>query len=216
MREFMRLRGMEGKLGPAMEASFPWLEDEGFHEFGCWWRAPLRRPWPEPSPDFDTSTWERTYARGRKGERREQYKKAIHCSSVYNFWGSVEDGLRPSPGRGGHIGVYCMPMHGNLVQAVASSGYAVYSGLGKDGYYWTTKYELAVGHFMSNQPDIGKMSEGNQWVAKEKTYHVMAVWFHCLHRSEFKAAAGVQWLLYDDWHPEYEVPPSYVIKKRQR
>ena len=44
-------------------------------------------------------------------------------------------------------------------------------------------WQCAFGKFLTNT--LGKMSAGNgQMAAKDGSFHIVALWFHCLHVSE--------------------------------
>ena len=69
-------------------------------------------------------------------------------------------------------------------------------------------YECAYGKFHAST--VGRMSAGNgQQAAKEGTFHVVAVWFHCLHNSEMHDAArnGLT-VKADFFNNSYEMRPS--------
>ena len=178
------------------------------HSFGTWWTAELKIPRPCAPEDFD-----RTTLRSREGV----YELAIHSTSMYYIWNILVHGLVPGPklGKASLDGVYCFPMGAsssevqNKSKVKSSSGYAVYSGIGKDGFFWSVRLELAVARFMAGRENIGKMTAKgwiSQWVCPDSTYHVTAVWFHCIHQDDF--ALVPTWVMFDEWHPEYEKRPA--------
>ena len=76
-------------------------------------------------------------------------------------------------------------------------------------YFWSVVYECAYyGKFHASR--VGKMSAGNgQQAAKEGTFHVVAVWFHCLHVSEMHDAARKGLTVKADFFDNsYEMRPS--------
>ena len=80
--------------------------------------------------------------------------------------------------------------------------------IGIDGRYWTVKWELAVARFMGGWEGIGKITTNGQWVCKPGQFHVMAVWFHCVHQEDFPSVK--HWCAFDHWHPEYEQLPNQI------
>ena len=128
------------------------------------------------------------------------------CTTFGIYWST---GWFQDLAKGSLRGVYCFPMQATSSQAQSSSGYSVYSGIGKDGFFWTVRLELAVARFMAGREKVGKMTASGkipQWVCPDDTYHVNAVWFHCIHQDDF--AEVRQWVLFDEWHPAYEKPPK--------
>ncbi len=112
----------------------------------------------------------------------------MHSSNLYSLRSSLEHGLVAGPdAKAGLHGVY-MYETDDLGKARSSSGYRVYSSFGHKAHFWSVVYECAYGKYHSWT--VGKMSAGNgQQAAKEGTFHVVAVWFHCLHLSEMHDAA---------------------------
>ena len=172
------------------------------HKHGTWWRAELKNPLPRFPKHFVRSTLQ---------SREGKYERAIHSTSMYYIWNILVNALLPGSGfgKGSLRGVYCFPMQATNSQAQSSSGYSVYSGIGKDGFYWTVRLELAVARFMAGREKVGKMTASGkipQWVCPDDTYHVNAVWFHCIHQDDF--AEVHQWVMFDEWHPAYEQLPA--------
>jgi len=198
---FVFARGLEVKLGIPVNQPFGWTgPDDECHGIGHWWRAPLREPQPPLPRSFDYLHW--TCA-------REQYEKAFHCSSLYSFAKIMFTGLRAGRATKQNLeGVYAFPAAGGRKVAINSSGYSVYSMIGGDGTYWTVKWELAVARFMGGWDGIGKITAGAEWVCKPGQFHVMAVWFHCVHQEDF--ARCRLWCAFDRWQPEYEQLPNRI------
>ena len=109
--------------------------------------------------------------------------------------------------KAGLHGVY-MYETDDLGKARSSSGYRVYSSFDHKAYFWSVVYECAYGKFHAST--VGKMSAGNgQQAAKEGTFHVVAVWFHCLHVSEMHDAARNGLTVKADFFDNrYEIRPS--------
>ena len=155
--------------------TLPWDEDGDLHRIGIWFRLPFRTAMP-PFPDcVDVATW-----RTRDGDI---YTRCMHSSNYYSFESSMKAGLQPGPATKSSLqGIYMYPTTTSSL-ARSSSGYRVYSCFSHDGYFWSLVYECAFGKFLSHA--VGKMAAGNgQLAAKLGTFHVVAIWMHCLHTSE--------------------------------
>ena len=97
----------------------------------------------------------------------------------------MKAGLQPGKATKRNLeGVYMYPTTTSQ-HARSSSGYRVYSCFLRDGYFWSLVYECAFGKFLSQDKEFGKMAAGNgQIAAKLNTFHVVAIWVHCLHTIE--------------------------------
>ena len=181
-----RLHRADGQHFEAMPWGSNGHVDEELHRIGCWFMHPLTTEMPPCSGAVKKATW-RTW-RERGAPQWEEYGQAMHSSNLYALSSSLEHGLVAGPAtKAGLHGVY-MYETDDLGKARSSSGYRVYSSFDHKAYFWSVVYECAYGKFHAST--VGRMSAGNgQQAAKEGTFHVVAVWFHCLHVSEMHDAA---------------------------
>ena len=182
-----RLHRADGQHFEAMPWGSNGHVDEELHRIGCWFMHPLTTEMPPFSGAVKKATW-RTW-RERGAPQWEEYGQAMHSSNLHALRPSLEHGLVAGPAtKAGLHGVY-MYETDDLGKARSSSGYRVYSSFDHKAYFWSVVYECAYyGKFHASR--VGKMSAGNgQQAAKEGTFHVVAVWFHCLHVSEMHDAA---------------------------
>ena len=205
LQSWMALRpGLIERLGVPLMRPYAWGDNNdgspvrpGLHDAGVWFYMPLREWNPSPPVGTDLSTW-----------RLQGYdmSRAIHATSMYVLHRIVVDGLvaGPLPGKGGVIAVFAYAARGDG-EALSSSGYAVYSDLCDNGLYFSVRVELAVPLWRSGEPEIGKISVGNnQWALRPGAYHVTGIWIHALAESDMVPAGGL-WSTHDKWFPEYEV-----------
>ena len=131
--------------------------------------------------------------------------RSVTGSNLYAFCFSLHLGLQAGPATKSDLeGVY-MYETDNLKKALSSSGYRVYSSFGHKAYFWSVVYECAFGKFLTHT--LGKMSAGNgQMAAKDGSFHVVALWFHCLHVSEMHDCVNSYLTVNADFFdPDYEI-----------
>ena len=186
----------------------PWADcHPDLHAVGHWFCAPLKNPMPALPRGFDSNTWVLNKIPWQR------YEKHMHSSTVYNFNSVMhdDDGLKPGKyaTKSGYHGVFLYATKSHAL-AKKSSWYCVYSNVLDDGWFWTVRYEVAFGKFLS--ASLGKMSVGaNQQAAREGSYHLMKIWLHALHQSELDLYGKDPRCLgasFDSFLPRYEVIPG--------
>ena len=202
-----RTAGLFDRAAGQFFEAMPW-ESNGFvntdlHKIGRWWKFPLRPAIPPFPKQMKKTSWRTWQAVGSRWW--EKYVQAMHSSNLYAFCSSLRLGLQAGPAKKSELkGVY-MYETDNLKKALSSSGYRVYSSFGYKAYFWSVVYECAFGKFLTTR--LGKMSAGNgQMAAKDGSFHVVALWFHCLHVSEMHDCVNSHLTVNADFFdPDYEI-----------
>jgi hypothetical protein len=205
--------GLDQVLDRPTEQPYPWSPDPDqplhpdLHSTGKWfWCGVHNNNWVPPPPN-GTDCESRTL----HGQRFETF---IHTSNMYIVHRAMIGGLEPGkdPGKGGKIGVYAYRPIGNR-SAMASSGYAVYSDLAKNGLYFSPRFQLEVNTSKAIHDGV-KMSVGDQQYALPVDYyHITGMWFHCLSGDDIMAGKSRGWTPLDDWHPEYELRSPHAADR---
>ena len=201
--------GLLGAFRSLEARAYPWTagpgENEGklvdTHSWGIYFYCELKEWLPKPRADIDVVT-------GRSSQYHEALERVIHASSMYSVHRTTLKGIEPGPlpGKGGMHGVYCFRPHG-LSAAISSSGYAVYSWIG-DTFLASPRYDIVAETYRAGEPEIGKIAVGEgQLCLKPGMYFVRGVFFHVLSRRDV-ARGPPTWCSWDDWFPDYELPPE--------
>ena len=194
--------GLRTKMTGLFAQPYPWSDLEiGSHEFGAWWRAPLKVSVPDQADLCRVGSVTSVKAR--------QFDRAIHSTSFYMLMNILEQGLQCGPWDvKKKRGIFSYKKHGAM-KAKSSSGYRTYSDLLHNGYFWGVALEVAFPSDVAHRR--GSITAGQQTVTPEDETYITGAWFHCVHVADHcQANTCHMWCSCEDWEPEYEMRKQQI------